>query len=109
LQNVQLIISRFSMQPDPSFATAWFTPEQIGVWNWERFDSEEFGKLHQQAMVTTDQAERDRIYRRMQDLMEKSGAYVFLTHETNGAIYRDTLVPALLPDANVVLPEFRPA
>jgi peptide/nickel transport system substrate-binding protein len=60
-------------------------------------------------MVTTDEAERDRMYQRMQDLMEQSGAYVFLTHETNGVIYRDTIVPALLPDANVVLPEFRPA
>ena len=108
-QSVQLILNRFSMQPDPSFATAWFTPEQIGVWNWERFRSEEFGKLHQQAMVTTDAAERDAMYRRMQDLMEESGAYVFLTHETNGAIFRDTIAPALLPDANVVLPEFRPA
>ncbi len=108
-KSVQLIINRFSMQPDPSFATAWFTPEQVGVWNWERFSNEEFGALHQQAMITLDEAERDRMYRRMQDLMEQSGAYVFLTHETNGAIYRDTIVPALLPDANVILPEFRPA
>ena len=108
-KNVQLIVNRFSMQPDPSFATAWFTPEQVGVWNWERFNSPEFGELHQAAMVTTDEAERDRMYRRMQDLMEESGAYVFLTHETNGVIHRDTIVPALLPDANVVLPEFRPA
>jgi peptide/nickel transport system substrate-binding protein len=107
-KNVQLILQRFSMQPDPSFATAWFTPEQIGVWNWERFRSPEFGELHQQTMITTDAAERDRMYKRMQDLMEESGAYVFLTHETNGVIYRDTIVPALLPDANVVLPEFQP-
>ena len=60
-------------------------------------------------MVETDPAERDRMYRRMQDLMEESGAYVFLTHEVNAAVYRDALVPALLPDANPVLPEFRPA
>ncbi|MGH6944040.1 MAG: ABC transporter substrate-binding protein, partial [Geminicoccaceae bacterium] len=91
-KSIQLILNRFSMQPDPSFATAWFTPEQIGVWNWERFDSKEFGELHQKAMVTTDPAERDRMYRRMQDLMEESGAYLFLTHEVNGVIYRDTIV-----------------
>ncbi len=108
-KKIQLIINRFSMQPDPSFATEWFTPEQIGVWNWERFKSPEFGELNQKAMVTTDPAERDKLYRRMQDLMEESGAYLFLTHEVNGVIYRDTIVPALLPDANVVLPEFRPA
>ncbi len=108
-KKVQLIINRFSMQPDPSFATEWFTPEQVGVWNWERFSNKEFGELNQKAMITTDPAERDRMYQRMQDLMEQSGAYVFLTHETNGVIYRDTILPALLPDANVVLPEFRSA
>jgi len=37
-------------------------------------------------MVETDRAVRDRIYRRMQDLMEESGAYVFLTHEVNAAV-----------------------
>ena len=34
----------------------------------------------------------------MQDLMEESGAYVFLTHELNAAVYRDDIVPGLLPD-----------
>ncbi len=60
-----------------------------------------------QAMVETDPARRDRMYRRMQDLMEESGAYVFLTHEVNAAVCRDAVAPALLPDATPVLPEFR--
>ena len=42
------------MQPDPSWATVWFTPEQIGVWNWERWNSPEFGELHKQALVELD-------------------------------------------------------
>ena len=29
------------------------------------------------------------MYRRMQDLMEDSGAYVFLTHEVDAAVYSD--------------------
>ena len=29
------------------------------------------------------------MYVRMQELMEESGAYVFLTHELNAAVYRD--------------------
>jgi peptide/nickel transport system substrate-binding protein len=108
-RSLQLVLQKYGMQPDPAFATAWFTPEQVGIWNWERFASAQFGVLHRQAMITTDTAERDRMYRRMQDLMEKSGAYVFLTHEVNAAVFRDGLVPALLPDGGVVLPEFRPA
>jgi len=106
-RSLQLILQKYGMQPDPAFATAWFTPGQVGIWNWERFASAEFGALHRQAMVATDPAERDRMYRRMQDLMEESAAYVFLTHEVNAAVCRDTIAPALLPDGGVVLPEFR--
>lgn len=108
-KDVQLILSRFSMSPDPSWATAWFTPEQVGVWNWERFNDAEFGDLHKKALVELDEAKRDQMYKRMQDIMEESGAYVFLTHETNGVIHRNSVVPALQPDATVILPEFRPA
>jgi peptide/nickel transport system substrate-binding protein len=73
-QELQLVLSRFSMEPDPSWATVWFTPEQVGVWNWERFDNEEYAELHAQGLVTQDVAERDRIYKRMQDLMDESGS-----------------------------------
>jgi peptide/nickel transport system substrate-binding protein len=106
-KDLQLILNRFSMQPDPSFATAWFTPEQIGVWNWERFNSKEFGDLHRQAIIETDPKKRAPMYVRMQDLMEQSGAYVFLTHELNAAIYRDHIVPGLLPDGNERFAEFK--
>ena len=108
-KDIQILVQRFSMNPDPSWATVWFTPDQIGVWNWERFNNAEFGELHKQGLVSRDPAERDRIYKRMQDLMEESGAYVFLTHEANAAIGRDTVDPALKPDGNVILPAFRAA
>jgi len=106
-QDIQLVISRFSMQPDPSFATAWFTPAQIGVWNWERFNSPEFGELHDRAITETDPERRHDMYVRMQELMEESGAYVFLTHELTAAIYRDHIVPGLLPDGTARFAEFR--
>ena len=59
------------------------------------------------AIIETDPAKRHEMYVRMQDLMEQSGAYVFLTHELNAAIYRDSLVPGLLPDGNVRFAEFK--
>jgi peptide/nickel transport system substrate-binding protein len=108
-KNVQLIINYFTMAPDPSWATAWFTCHQVGVWNWERWCNEEFTELHKRGLVERDDAERDKLYRRMQDLMEESGAYVFITHGVNAAIYRDTIVPATLPDGTVRLDLFRPA
>ncbi len=106
-KDIQLILGRFSMQPDPSWATAWFTPDQIGVWNWERFNSPEFGELHRKALVELDDAKRDEMYQRMQDLMEESGAYVFLTHEATGILARDTIVPAIRPDGVPLYSKFR--
>lgn len=106
---LQLILSRFSMEPDPSWATVWFMPEQIGVWNWERFNNPEFAELHAQGLTETDPAERDVIYKRMQDIMEESGCYVFLTHEVTGIIHRDTIVPALKPNGEPLLGDFKPA
>ncbi len=106
---LQLILGRFSMQPDPSWATVWFTPEQIGVWNWERFNSAEFKELHDQGLVETDAAKRDEIYRKMQDIMDESGCYVFLTHEVTGVLHRDTLSPGLKPNGEPILAQFRPA
>jgi peptide/nickel transport system substrate-binding protein len=108
-KDLQLYVQRFSMQPDPSFATAWFTPDQVGVWNWERWRSPEFGELHKKAIVEIDPAKRQEMYARMQDLMDESGAYLILTHELTAAIYSDKIVPAVLPDGNVRLAEFKPA
>ena len=106
---LQMQLQRFSMQPDPSWATVWFTPEQVGVWNWERFDSAEYKALHDEGLVESDPGKRDEIYTKMQALMDESGCYVFLTHEVVGAIHRDDLEPGLKPNGESLFSEFRPA
>lgn len=98
VKDIQLLTNRFSSQPDPYWYTMWFVSDQIGVWNWERFNSPEFDKLHAEAAVETDDAKRDAMYKRMQDLMEESGCYRFITHEAAPVIYRDTIVPAMTPE-----------
>jgi peptide/nickel transport system substrate-binding protein len=108
-KKLQLIIDRFSMEPDPSWATLWFTPEQIGIWNWERFNSKEFGELNKQAVGELDNAKRAQMYIKMQNLMEESGDYVFLTHEATGILYSDKIVPALRPDGTPLLARFKKA
>jgi peptide/nickel transport system substrate-binding protein len=105
-RDIQLHINRFSMLPDPFYATAWFTSRQVGVWNWERFSSAEFDDLHRRATVELDPVERDRMVRRAQDLMEESGAYRFLFHATFPAIWRDGIRPALRPDGQPLLRYF---
>ena len=97
-KEIQLITNRFSSQPDPYWYTMWFVSEQIGVWNWERFSNPEFDKLHVEAAVETDPAKRDQMYKRMQDIMEESGCYRFITHESAPVIYRNTIVPAMTPE-----------
>ena len=108
-KDVELILNRFSMTPDPYYATAWFTTEQVGVWNWERFSSAEFDKIHADGQVELDPEKRAAGYRRAQDLMEESGAYRFITHEASPVMYRSTVKPALRPDGLPLLRYFQTA
>jgi len=107
-KQLHMVLQRYTMAPDPSWAVAWFLPSQIGVWNWERWNSPEFDELNKKALVETDNKKRGEMYVRMQDLMEESGAYVFITHEVAGVMYRDSVAPALMPDGRVILPGFAP-
>ena len=95
---MQLVLNRFSNTPEPYYATQWFTKEQIGIWNWEHFGNDEYDSLHKAAAIETDPAKRDKMYKKMMDLMEESGAYTFITHEAVPNIYRNTVKPALRPD-----------
>ena len=95
------------MAPDPSWATMWFTCDQVGVWNWERVCNEEFDDLHNKALGELDNDKRDVMYKKLQDMMEESGAYRFITHEATPAIYRDTIIPGVRPDGQPLLRHFR--
>lgn len=105
-KDLQLVLNRFSMAPDPSYATAWFTSEQAGIWNWERFRNEEFDALHKAASEESDNTKRDEMYRRAQDLMEESGAYRFITHEATPVVHSSRVKPALRPDGLPLLRYF---
>lgn len=104
--NLQLVLNRFSMAPDPYYATAWFTTEQAGIWNWERFRNADFDKLHLEAAKDSDPAARDKMYRKAQDLMEESGAYRFITHEATPVVRSARVAPALRPDGLPLLRYF---
>lgn len=107
-KDLQLFLMRFSMQPDPSWATMWFTPDQIGIWNWQGFDSEEFGQLHEAAQTELDTDKRSEMYIRMQDLMEESGDFVFLNFVPIGVLYGENVDAAIRPDGEPLFPVFKP-
>jgi peptide/nickel transport system substrate-binding protein len=108
-KKLQLVLNRFSSAPDPHYAAQWFTKEQVGVWNWERFKNPEYNQLYEKALAEGDLSKRDQMYRRMQELMEASGAYRFITHEAVPVIYTDRINPALRPDGMPLLRYFTTA
>ena len=97
-KDLQLYITEFFLAPDPSFGSAWFICEQVGMWNWERVCNPEFDELHQKALEETDPGKRRDMYVRMQDMMEESGAYLWTTHGPIGTLYRDRIIPSITPD-----------
>lgn len=99
-ENLELSLQRFGGKADPSFQTQWFTIDQIGSWNWQRWRSEEFGRLNTEAESITDEAKRKELYVQMQKLMDDSNAYVWLTHEVNIFATKDWLTPAILPNGD---------
>ncbi len=108
-EDLELVLNRFSMTPDPYYATSWFISEQAGNWNWERFRNDEFDALNLAAQSESDPVKRAGMYVKMQDLMENSGAYKFLTHEATPIIYRNTVAPALRPDGLPIYRYFKQA
>ena len=104
-----LILNRFSSVPDPSYYTRWHLQSQVGIWNWERFRSDEYDSLDQKALGETDQEKRAAMYKRMQDIMEESGCFRFITNEVAPVVCRKTVVPALRPDAIPLLRKFKKA
>ena len=100
-KDLQLWIMRYGGSPDPSDYFQWFVRDQVGVWNWERWSDDEFEDLYARGLEETDVEERNRVYLRMGEIMEDTGAYVWITHEPRGFMYRDWLIPGLDPDGQM--------
>lgn len=107
-QDIQLFVMSFIGAGDPYYSLVWFTSEQIGLWNWERFSNEEFDHLNELALATTNEAERGRMYQRMQDIMEESGCYRFISNGVMPQIIRNSIKPVFTPDGYALLRGFRP-
>lgn len=108
-QDIQLFFQSFVGGSDPYYSLVWFTSLQMGQWNWERFSNKEFDRLSDEALATSNVTDRKRMYQRMQDLMEESGCYRFITNGVMPQIIRKSIVPAFRPDGYPVLRGFRPA
>jgi len=100
-KNLELIFQQWTSSPDPNRATQWFTSAGVGDWNWERWDSEEYTRLNEEAMTSVDEEERDRIYQRMMEVMWEDAAYVPINHVQIGWLVRDHANMNFIPNARV--------
>jgi peptide/nickel transport system substrate-binding protein len=95
---LELALIDYAGSTDPSDDLGYFRTEAIGTDNWSRFADPEFDRLFEECLGESDAAMRDAKYRRMQDLMERSGGFLFLTGGALAAVARDGLAPVILPD-----------
>jgi peptide/nickel transport system substrate-binding protein len=109
-KSIELALQRFGGKADPAYQLQWFDSKQIGEWNWERWSDKDFDDLLQKAGAADDKAERERLYIQAQEVMDKSAAFIWLTHEVNAYAYQDWVKPAVLPNGDDMLfDRFAPA
>lgn len=96
-KNLELYMARFNAKHDPNFVLQWFTPGQLGNWNWSRWNSSEFDGMFKSSDSETDPAKRRQIVMDMQKAMDKTSAYVWLTNEASALVHRSWLKPASVP------------
>ena len=83
-KDLQLIFQQWTSSPDPNRATQWFTTAGVGDWNWERWRSDEYTRLNEEAFTSVDANERDMMYQRMMQVMWEDAAYVPINHAQIG-------------------------
>lgn len=106
-KSLELTLMSYAGGIDPTENLVWFRPDQIGVYNWSFFDSAEYEELFQAARLETDEAERRRIFNRMEDLMEESGGFIFIAFEPYLAVHDSTIAPVVLSDGHPDPTRFR--
>jgi peptide/nickel transport system substrate-binding protein len=108
-KDLELWIMRYGAGADPYEPFQWFLRDQVGVWNWERWSDDEFEDLYKKGLVESDSAKRHDIYIRMQEIMEATGAYVWLDHELEVYVHRNTVDVDLAPSGETQMLYFKPA
>jgi peptide/nickel transport system substrate-binding protein len=108
-KTLELWIMQFQSAPDPADSLQWFQKSQVGVWNWERWSDPEFEALWAKGLEETNRTKRAAIYVRMQEIMENTGAYVWLTFDPMFYAYKDNMQPGFEPAGDPLLQMFRGA
>ena len=105
-KTLQLWLMRYRTSPDPADMIQWFVKSQVGVWNWERWSDPEFEDLWNAGLAEIDTAKRGEIYTRMQEIMEDTGAYVWITHEPLNYIHKTNVKPGFDAGGELLVERF---
>ena len=108
-KDLQLTIMAFRAGPDPDDVLQWFTKDQIGSWNWERWSDPEYDRLRASALSEKDPQKRVDMCLRMQEIMENTGAYVWITYPAVLIGCRKGVKPSFFPGGDYRVEEFRSA
>lgn len=108
-KSLQLWWMRFRTSPDPSDTMQWFVKSQVGIWNWERWSDPEFEELWAKGLAEPDNAKRHDLYIRMQEIMEDTGAYVWITHDPLNYVHSDKIVPGFDTGGEPLVQQFKKA
>lgn len=106
-KELELSLIEYPGKMDAGFQMQWFTTSQIGLWNWQRWSNPEFDALHVEAGKTLNDTARSEMYVRMQELMDQSAAFVWITYNVYAFASKDALTPAILPSgSNLLIQDF---
>ena len=108
-EGIEMEFNRWLAPPDLSWTTQWLLPEQIGIWNWQWFESPEFTELHFAAMAETDDAKRHELLVKLQDSLDASGDFLWITQPPRPMVWRDHVIPAMKPSGDPRLELFKKA
>jgi peptide/nickel transport system substrate-binding protein len=97
-RSMEMFLITYTTAPDPGWVTAWFTCDQVGIWNWQHTCSKEWDDLNKAASAETDPDKRAAMYVTLQDQLEETGAYIFLYHGVNAWINKSSIAGSWTPD-----------
>lgn len=103
----EIFYAGFSSNPDPSWSTAWFTCDQVNVWNFMSWCNEEYSELHKQALRETDKEKRQQMYVEMQKIMDEDAVAVWVTWPTELFAVQNGIQPSMRPDGRFIPWDFR--
>ncbi len=107
--NMELFVIGYVMYPDPTWASMWFICDQVGVWNWMRWCSEEYDDLHYQSLSSQDPAERQQLHVEMEKIWNDGVHTIWLTHGRGANANRADLMVDYGVSNDPIFFTFRPA